>query len=59
MWVNTEPDASQRFGVGPKPVGARHLSVIYGDTARLTPHRHPVQRSQAPHRTRFSVFLKA
>jgi hypothetical protein len=36
MWVNAAPDASHRFGIGPKPAEARHLAVIYGDTARIT-----------------------
>jgi len=60
MWVNTAPEATQRFGIGPKPDGARHLTVIYGDTVR-TPWRRlsAPPRTHAPPRTPFSVTSKA
>ena len=60
MWVNTAPDATQRFGIGPKPDGARHLTVIYGDTVRSPPppEDHAAAYSRAP-RTPFSVTSKA
>ena len=44
MWVNTAPDAPQRFGIGPKPDGARHITVIYGDTVRSPSSGGPRRR---------------
>ena len=59
MWLNTAPDATQRFGIGPKPDGARHLTVIYGDTVRPGRRLAAPPRTHAPPRTPFSVTSKA
>ena len=59
MWVNVAPEASQRFGIGPKPAGARHLTVIYGDTVRPGRRLSALPRTHASPRIRCFVILKA